>query len=183
MSFHLKICLLACVLLALAGCERYAQRPLQSAQIVANVERERRLPDAANPSEIPSDPTSFDSLPQVQPTEFAFSRAVELMKTHSPALKEARAEFDTACALAKVKTPLPNPSFEAGPKYGVGNDVSNLYRLQPFGSLSFAIPTGQRLKRQDELNCALAGQAWVEIQAKHRELYLQLRKEYSQIAL
>ncbi len=178
MPFHLKFCALAGLIVVLAGCERYVQQPLQADQIVLSVEERRRLPDATNPSD-----SAFDALPKVEPREFSFSRAIELMKAHSPALQEARAQYDTAQALAQVKTPLPNPAFEVGPQYGFGNDVSHLYRLQPFGSLSFAIPTGKRLKRQDELNCALAGLAWVEIQAKHRELYLELRKNYTRLAL
>ena len=183
MSSILKFCLLAAVLLLSTGCEKYMQRPLQSEQIILSVERSRHLPDAANPSDLPADSNALDALPKAAPVDFTLSRAVELMKTHSPALKEARAEYDTAQALAQVKTPLPNPVFEAGPQYGFGQDIGHLYRLQPFGSLSFAIPTGQRLKRQDELNCALAGMSWVEIQAKHRELYLELRKNYTRLVL
>src|ERR1043165_3778154 len=158
----------AALLITAGGCERYSQRPLAVDSILISVEQERHLADAAASS---------------APVEFSLGRAVELMKVHSPVLKEVRAEYDSAQALACVKTPLPNPAFEAGPMYGFGPDVSHLHRLQPFGSLGFSIPTGQRLKRQDELNQALAERAHVEIEAKYRELYLELRKSYIALAL
>lgn len=171
----------AVFMLALTGCERYAQRPLQSEQILADVERMRRLPDAMSINSVSQEAGS--AIPKIEPVLFSFPRAVALMKNNSPTLKELRAEYDTVQALADVKTPLPNPTFEAGPLYGFGPKVSHLYRLQPFGSLGFTIPTGKRLQRQDELNCAMAELAYIEIQAKHRELYLELRKDYTRLAL
>ena len=174
---------LSIVLLAilLSGCERYVQRPLIGEQILANVERQRRLPDAVFAD---GDAATLSSVTmKAEPVAFTFPRAVALMKANSPALKELRAEHDTAQTLACVKTPLPNPAFEAGPLYGFGPKVSPLYRLQPFGSLSFSIPTGQRLKRQDEYNQAAAEVAFIETQARHRELFLELRKEFTRLAL
>ena len=178
MLLRLQLCVLGCALLVLTGCEHYVARPLQCDLVVLSVEHDRRLLSAHS-----SELAAFDAFPKVEPVEFSFNRAVELMKTHSPALKEARAAYDKAQALAEIKTPLPNPAFEVGPNYGYGADTGRLYRFQPFGVLGFAIPTGQRLKRQDELNCAMAGMAWVEIQAKHRELYLELRKNYTRLAV
>lgn len=86
-------------------------------------------------------------------------------------------------ALAKVKTPISNPALEIGPQYGFGPDVGKLYRLQPFGSIGFTIPTGGKRKRQDELNRITAELFFIELQAKHRELYLSFRKTYSQWSL
>ena len=136
-----------------------------------DVEAERRKPVAA-------DGILADATPP-----FTFSRAVELMSANSPALREANSEYQTAMVLTKIKTPLPNPAFEAGPRYGFGPDVGNVRPFIPFGSLGFTIPTGKRLKRQDELNQVLAEVAYVEAQAKHRELYLELRKLYSRLML
>lgn len=176
-----KLSLLAGFMLVLAGCERYAQRPLQSEQILTEIERARRLPDTISINTVPGNVSSSQS--KIEPVPFTFPRAVALMKNNSPAIKELRAEYDTAQALASVKTPLPNPAFEAGPQYGFGPDVGRLYRLQPFGALGFTIPTAKRLKRQDKLNCAMAELAYIEAQAKHRELYLELRKGYTRLAL
>jgi cobalt-zinc-cadmium efflux system outer membrane protein len=174
-----KFGLVSSLMLVLAGCERYAQRPLYGEQILAGVERQRHFPDSTSSVNLPVAGISQTA----PPVPFTFVRGVELTKTHSPTLKEVRAEYETAQALSLVKTPFPNPAFEAGPQYGFGPKVSHLYRLQPFGSLSFAIPTGQRLKRQDELNFALAGLACVETQARHRELYMELRKDFTRLAL
>ena len=55
--------------------------------------------------------------------------------------------------------------------------------MQPFGSISFTIPLGKRLKRQDELNRLQAELARVQVAARFRELYLNLRKQYSQLVL
>jgi outer membrane protein TolC len=105
------------------------------------------------------------------------------MRKNSPSLKELQAEFETALATSKVKTPLPNPALEVGPQFGFGPDLGSKSPLQPFGSLGVTIPTGKRLKRQDELNRAYADLAQREVHIRSRELYLQLRKQYSQFVL
>ena len=130
MRSSVRIFLVAWLLILLSGCERYAQMPLQADSILASVERKRHLLGAEllDPSTTPV---------KAEAVAFTFVRVVALMKDNSPALKELRAEYDTAQALANVKTPLPNPSFEAGPQYGFGPKVSPLYRLQPMGSLGF----------------------------------------------
>ncbi|MCZ7645691.1 MAG: TolC family protein [Planctomycetota bacterium] len=168
--FRLKLLLIALVLLgASSGCMKYSPAPLVPDEVVQRVEISRQQPDG--------DPAkAAESGPQV----FDFPRAVEWMATHGPALKEARAEFETARALAKVKTPLPNPALEIGPNYGFGPDVAKLYRVQPFGSIGFTIPTAGKRRKQDELNRVRAELLFIQMQAKHRELYLGLRLLYSQ---
>jgi len=117
------------------------------------------------------------------PKPFTFPQAAELMACHGPALKESRAEYETALAYARIKTPWTNPVVEVGPSYGFGPDVGKLYRLQPFGSLGFTIPTAGKRKRQDELNRVSAEMLYIDMQAKHRELYLGLRRLYAQWTL
>jgi outer membrane protein, heavy metal efflux system len=136
-----------------------------------NVEQARRFVDAADGS------ASAEKVP------FTFARAAELTRAHSPAIKELMAEYHTALALSKVKTPFPNPAFEAGPQIGFGPDAASKYPVQPFASIGFTIPTGSRLKRQDELNRIQAEFALISAQAGHREQYLELRKLYSRFAL
>ncbi len=173
--------LVAVCMVLLTGCERYSQRPLLADAILTSVEQKRHLPDATSPDLVVGDGSIVAA--KATPGAFTFPRAVALMKDNSPALKELRAEYDTAQALANVKTPLPNPTFEAGPLYGFGPKVSHLYRYQPFGSLGFTIPTGKRLQCQDEYNQAAAEVAYIDAAAKHRELYLELRKGYTRLAL
>lgn len=143
-----------------SGCRSYRPEPLVPEDVVSAVEAERQ-------------PTS------IEPTPFTFPRAAELMAGHGPSLKEARAEYQTALALAKIKTPLPNPALEIGPAFGFGPDVDSR-RIQPFGSIGFTLPTAGKRTRQDELNRIQAELLLVEMLARHRELYLDLRRLYSQ---
>lgn len=144
--------------LCLVGCQRYQPAPLSPEEVVASVSQERK---------------------DVEKGPFTFPRAAELMARHSPSLKEFRAEHETALALAKVKTPLPNPELGLGLAFGSGDAVEE-DATKPFGSITFAIPTGRRRSRQDELNSLSAELAFVELRAKHRELYLDLRRQYSE---
>ena len=168
----------ALLCLALAGCERYKAKPLLPQEVVDAVQCERmslERPESSVAEDSPEPPST--------PMPFTFPRAAELMAHHGPALKEARAEYETALARARVKTPLPNPTLEVGPNYGFGPDVGKLYRLQPFGSLGFTIPTGGKRKRQDELNRVVAEMLFIDMQAQHRDLYLGLRRLYAQWTL
>lgn len=167
--------MLAAAVLPLAGCQKYRPSPLVPGEVVAQQERLRHLLAGDGPAESASATKA--------PPPLTFARAVELLDKHSPALREIRAEYDTAQALAKVKTPLPNPGLEAGPQFGFGPDVAATHRLQPFGSLSFTLPTGGRLKRQDEVNKLQAHLARTEASVRQRELYLETRKLYSRLAL
>ncbi|MDL5055712.1 TolC family protein [Oscillatoria laete-virens NRMC-F 0139] len=159
-------------MLVLTGCEKYNAKPLNTGQILTDVDKRRQV------FSVPVEGAASNTN---QPLTFV--RAAELMRANSPDLKEIDAEYQSKIALAKVKTPLPNPALEAGPNYAFGPDVSNLYRLQPFASIGFSIPTGRRLKRQDELNKANADLAYADAAIRYRELYLQLRENYSELIL
>lgn len=147
---------------ALVGCERYQGVPLDPAAVVASVTEARQ---------------GMEEVEGHRP--FTFPRAAALMARHAPSLQEARAEYETALAVAQIKTPFPNPSLEAGPRIGFGPDAADP-RLQPFASIGVTIPTGPRRARQDDLNRLAAELAFVEAQARHRELYLDLRHLYSE---
>ncbi len=152
--------------LMLAGCERYQSMPLVPEEIAASVSRARAFPDGETDAGIP----------------LTFERAAGILARHGPALKEAKAAYETSLAVAKIKTPLPNPSVEAGFNFGSGSDAESR-ATQPFGAIGFTIPTGRRLRRQDELNRARAELARVEWILKHRESYLTLRDLYSDLTL
>lgn len=165
------------LVLLLTGCQSYAPKPLEPDALLAMVERARRSPDEAASPDGKDDGAVRPSAPP-----FTFARAAELMDRHGPALKEARAEYETALALARVKTPFPNPTLEAGPQLGFGPDAQQ-YRLQPFGSLGFTIPLGRKLQKQDDVNRLNAALARVEAQARHVESYLELRRLYTRWVL
>ena len=168
---------LSAICLFMTGCERYHAKLLLPSEVVEAVQRERLGLEPLGPAATNSPEAS------AAPVPFTFPHATELMARYGPALKEARAEYQTALARARVKTPLSNPVLEVGPNYGFGPDMGKLYRLQPFGSLGFTIPTGGKRKRQDELNRVTAELMFIELQAKHRDLYLGLRRLYAQWTL
>lgn len=168
-----RITLAAISVLMLAGCEKYRAQPLNSEKILLDVDRRRQL--------IASETDEEFSISASRPLSFIVAKKIMLKR--SPALLELEAEYQTKLAVSKIKTPIPNPAFEAGPEYAFGPDVSKLYRLQPFASIGFTIPTGRRLKRQDELNRAFADQAFAEAAIRYRQLYLELRRKYSELIL
>lgn len=154
--------LAACLLPA--GCRKYEARPLDGEAVTQAVAVQRRAPEGE--AEGP----------------FSFARAARLLAGNAPDLKEARAEYEAALALARVKTPLPNPAFEVGPAFASGSDVDGR-RVQPFGSISVAIPLGSRRADQDAANAVRAEAARVAWILRHREAYLALRRGYARLAL
>lgn len=170
MPTSVKYCLVALLLVMIStGCQPYQSRPLIPAQVMDFVDEERRASDGTQG--------------QDGPGEFRFTRAAELMSRFSPALKEARAEYATARALAKVRTPGTNPTLDIGPQFGFGPDVGGASPLAPLASISFLIPLGGKRKRQDQVNQVTAALAHTEAAIRHRELYLELRLLYTRLVL
>ncbi|MCZ7648058.1 MAG: TolC family protein [Planctomycetota bacterium] len=154
--------------LLLAGCASYTPKPLAPEDVVARAALTRAQPDAEGPA--PAGPVTF-------------VQAARWMLAHGPEVREAVAAYETSLARAGRKTPLPNPGLEIGPQFGFGPDQGPVNAWSPFGSIGFTIPLGKRLRRQDELNRALADVARVEALVRHREIYLELRGRYSELAL
>jgi outer membrane protein, heavy metal efflux system len=148
--------------LAVCGCTTYEEKPLRPDEVMDHVRRARMLEEAPAGS------------PQGTLT---FARAAQLLREHGPSLAQARAEYKSALALAGVDTPLSNPGIEIGPAFGFGPDVLTRH-VQPYGSLSFAIPLSARLSRQDDVNRLAAEVARVELAVRHREEYLALRRAF-----
>ncbi|MEK7466801.1 MAG: TolC family protein [Planctomycetota bacterium] len=153
--------------LSLWGCTSYEEKPLRVDDVMEHVRRARLLEESPGP-----DPRGT----------LTFARAALLLREHGPALAEARAEYLTALALAGVDTPLSNPGIEIGPAFGFGPEVLTRH-VQPYGSLSFAIPLSARLSRQDDVNRLAAEVARVELAVRHREAYLALRRAFIRQAL
>jgi outer membrane protein TolC len=159
------------LLVSLPGCRSYEPRPLDPAVVIETVERERRDgPDESGGETVPEVARGAEA-----PTTFA--RAVAWMRRQGPEFKEALAAYRTALARARVPTPAPNPGLDIGGEYGSGDDAI-LNQLVPFGSIGFAIPLGGRLEAADQLNRAAAEVARIDGLARHRELYLDLRRRW-----
>ncbi|MCE9581542.1 MAG: TolC family protein [Planctomycetes bacterium] len=156
------------VLLAAWGCTTYEKKPLRPDDLLEQVRRTRALAAEG--------PAAGEAAPAT------FGKAAELLREHSPALARARAAYRVALDLADVSTPLPNPGIEVGPEFGFGPAVV-AHRVEPVGSLSFAIPLSARLARQDDLNRLEAAAAQVELLVRHREEYLRLRRAWAAAVL
>ncbi len=160
------------------GCQAYVPRPLDPAAILEQLERTRQ-----NPGLLPAagKESGKDPDQELESPPFTLECAAAWMGQHGPEVRETLAEYRTALARARIKTPLPNPVLEVGAEYGFGSDVSKA-RVVPFGTIGFQIPTGGRLDRQDQLNMAEAEVARVTAISRHREIYLRLRQLYTSLA-
>ena len=157
------------VLFLLSGCHTYEPRPLNPADVLAGIDRSFRAPRF----EDPQDPDA----PGV-----TLRQCARWMLAHGPGVREAVAQYQAVLARASTKTPLPNPTLQVGPEYGFGSDVTT-NRVVPFGSLGITIPLSGRIGKQDELNRVRAEVARIDGVARHRELYLDLRRIYGELVL
>lgn len=169
--FRTRMIFIFCSALVGAGCQSYQPQPLVPLEILDEVERARDLLDIDVASGASADGAATDR---------GFLRAAQWMSAFSPALKEARAAFDRAHAVAGIDTPWPNPTLSAGPAMGSRLDPGGgSRRVQPLVEFGFAIPLSGRLGYTDDLNRATAQSAHVALVAEHRRSYLELRALYA----
>lgn len=151
--------------IGLTGCVSYEEKPLTPEEIIGQVETSRSKVMLANGE------------------TFTFSKAATWMSENSPVLKQLQAEYATVQSVADIDTPWPNPSLEAGQNIGSKLEPGAVNKTVPFVGLGFTIPISGRLGRQDDLNKVRAKQAFFEVNISHRELYLNLRKQYVNLYL
>lgn len=154
--------------LSLGACATYEPRPLDPAATLETVEHRRSAP-------APATAAIENGVP--------FVTLAAWLRTQGPGVLEAVAAYRTAVARADVATPLQNPSLEIGPQFGFGPDVGSVNAVQPIGSLAIALPTGSRRADQDALNRARAESARTEAVLRHRELYLELRRQWTRMRI
>ena len=147
------------------GCVSYQTKPLVPIAIFSDVDYTRQKK------------SSFEA------QALTFSKAALLMNKNNPELDEVRANYETFQSIANIKTPWPNPSLDLGPDLGSKLGPGAVDKTQPFIGLGFTIPLGGKMMRNDDLNIAQAMRSFVEVQAKHRELYLELRGAYTRFYL
>jgi outer membrane protein TolC len=158
--YRYQLLVLGFIAIAFAGCASYQAKPLTPEEIIREVEDSRQQVLLA-PDE-----------------QLTFGKTAAWMSDHSPLLKQLKTEYETLAAVADIATPWSNPSIEIGPDYGSSLPAGASHKIQPFISLGFSIPIGDRLARRDDLNQAYANGAFIEVNITHRELYLTLRKHY-----
>lgn len=160
-----RLLTLGLLTLSVTGCVTYEKQPLVPEEIIREVEHIR--------SE--SVVSEADGL--------TFQKASELMSQKSPLLEKIRAKYKTVQSVADIKTPWFNPSIEVGPDLGSGLEPGVTGKTRPFIGLGFTIPLGGKLTKKDDLNKAKALRSFIEVQAKHREYYLNLRENYTNLYL
>ncbi|MAG56513.1 MAG: hypothetical protein CMJ83_09495 [Planctomycetes bacterium] len=148
---------------ALTGCVSYEPRPLDAPALIARVDQARLAPEE----------TAGEGV--------TFAQAASWLRRHGPSVREAVAAYQTALARARIPTPWPNPGLEVGPEYAFGPDAAT-NSVAPFGGIGITIPLGGRLARTDDLNQVVARVAQVDGLARHRELYLELRRHWVRLA-
>jgi outer membrane protein TolC len=136
-------------------------RPLDHAAAVAHVRAERA--------------------PAVAPAPLA--QAAERMRSSNPAIREARAAWVKATAVAGIPTPGPNPTVSLGPLLLGGADILQHATWGMEAALGWTAVLGGRLRLQDDLNRLEAEAAAVRLAAVVREEYLALRRAWVDAAL
>lgn len=115
---------------------------------------------------------------------FTLKDAALLMSEKNPELLKLKENYKGASKIADTWAPLPNPKVESGVAVGFDLDEDGDERnVQPYVSLGFAIPLGPRLSRQNHLNDVLKDQAYNDLISTHRDLYIQLRRNYIQFSV
>lgn len=145
-----------------AGCVTYRPEPLDPDDILKRVRETRR---SAPGGEV-----------------LTLARATDLMREHSPRVREARARYAVEKAVADVKTPLPNPSISIAPTF---TDFGELLGSDKYGveaALGWAVLLGGKRRLTDDLNAIRAEGAFVSVGAVEREEYLALRREFLRLA-
>ena len=170
------ICLI--LVAVLTGCKSYRPAPLIPQEVVTRVYQTRLQPDSPT-VEATGQKKEEPEANGKESRQFTLEQAGDWLRKHGPDVQETLAEYRTALAVAKIKTPFPNPGLEIGPQFGFGPDLGPVNRLGPFGAIGFSIPLGKRLRRRDELNRAVAEVARINALSSFRELYLELREKYS----
>jgi len=149
-------------LLLLLGCQTYTPQPLDPDEILQMIEAERRA--------------------AAQEDVVSLAQATELMREHSPRVRDARAAHVATRAFADVPTPLPNPSVAVFPTF---LDAGSLLGSDRFGvdaALGWTVFLGGRRKLTDDVNAIRAEAAWIDVAAVVREEYLALRGEFITLA-
>jgi len=157
-----------------AGCafDEYQRVPLESTNVVAELVEQRSA-------------LSFvraDDVSEGEAEALYLHQAALLLHERNPELRMTRAQYETAAAVAAESTPFPNPKLEFGPEFGFGPDASSPYTV-PFLRLGVTIPTAGKRSKQDERNFAAAEALRVNAATRCGELYLELRRKYTRLAV
>lgn len=151
--------LAAVLLLALAGCRTSVpEQPLDTDALLASVRAER---ESAPPQ-----------------SALTLTEAVARLRAHNPAIREARAAWQAAAAVARVKTPPPNPTLSFAPLLVGGTDILRNGAAGVAAGLGWAVELGNPRALQDDIHRVRADAALAEAAGVEREAYLHLRRDF-----
>jgi len=145
--------------LLVAGCCGYQPKPLDEQALLQRVYSARA-----------SGPASGTVLSLAQATAF--------MRRNNPEIREARAAWQVEQAVAKVKTPIDNPSVALGPLLFGGRDVLWNGGAGLESALGWTVPILGVQRLNDDLNRVRAAEAFTRAAAVERREYLGLRRDY-----
>lgn len=145
----------------MSACQNYEAQPLEPEGFLGLVEASR----------VAALPVSMDGV-------LTFERAADILRAQGPEIRAVEAAYRTALARADIPTPLANPTLEVGARFGFGSEMddASVNRVAPFGAIGITIPTANKRSLQDEVNRLRAESLRICAVARHRELYLQLRR-------
>ncbi|MDF1701517.1 MAG: hypothetical protein P1V36_10210, partial [Planctomycetota bacterium] len=153
-----------CVLLP--ACARPPrQQPLDPDAVLASVRAERE--------EAPT--------PEGRPLTLA--EATALLRRANPSIREARATWQIAEALAQTKTPMPNPTIALGPLFFGGGNLLDMATTGFAAAVGWAMPTKNPPRLNDTVNRVRADAAFTRALATERSAYLGLRAAMAEALL
>ncbi len=182
-----RISCLLILMMSWVGCLTYEARPLVPSDVLEKVEEARRLLNGDLEGSLIDEEVAVTKQAGHEGNGaelFTFRKAALWMDRSSPHLKRARAAFQQAWSFSQIPTPWPNPGITVGPKIGsdLGSEGASR-RIQPMVEFGFSIPLSARLEYADDLNQAVADEAWVRLVTEHRRRYLELHALYTEWVL
>jgi len=150
---------LVSITLLVAGCCGYKPKPLDEQAILQRVYAARA--DVPNPG-----------------SPLSLGDATGILRRNNPEIREARAAWQVEEAVAKVRTPIENPSLGLGPLLFGGSDIlgSGSWGLE--GALGWTVPIRGVQRLTDQVNRVRADAAFTRAAAVERREYLGLRADY-----
>ena len=148
----------------LTGCCGYQARPLDEGALLDRVRAARH------------------AAPPRTGTELTLADATALMRRHNPEIREARAAWMVAESVARVRTPIENPTVGLGPLLYGGSDVLG-GDWGVLGLFGWKVPLTGIQKLNDQVNRVRADAALASAAAVERREYLALRADYLNTAL
>lgn len=111
------------------------------------------------------------------------AEATALLRRANPDIREARAAWQIADAVARTRTPPPNPTVGFGPLFFGGGNILDMATLGYTAAAGWAVPMKNPPRLNDSVNCVRAEAAFARAIAVERMAYLDLRAKLADALL